>query len=252
MSSRRTSSRPNRRQIDKTTHYIAPLAISWLNPTINGPNTVFEGGVNQTLARISTEAGTPEVQRIILAGIVEGTWIELPALEIANEGESASGTTLQITFEGILDLTQPWELRIPADTQLIQSRHGGRLTGSFTDGQPITEAEGGFVRQSNIVENAGTLPALFWPASATVTGPNEITVQFTGAPGSPFTIDSIPPFTDSSGGIANGIVDAGGDVLELTFPSGCVAGSTLSFPDWNPQIRGVNGAWCAPFNMLTV
>lgn len=218
-------------------------------PGINGPNTVFEGGVNETSARIANEAGSPQVQRIICAGIFDGVFEERPALEIGNEGESPDGTLLQITFDAILDLDQPWELRIPSDTPLIQSRYGGRLTGSFTDGEPPTLAVGGYVRQSSIVAAAGAMPPLIWPVAIGYTDPDTFyEVALSGAP-DPITIVGLPPMTSGTAGPATGVADQGGGVLLVNFAVSPGPGASLNFPAWHPSIRGPGGEWMTPFSI---
>lgn len=247
MSARHTGRRPNRRQLDRSLINVAPLALQWLNPTINGNNTVFEGGVTQAMARVATQAATPEVERITCTGVFGGLWQTLPALEIGNEGESAGGTLLQITFDQILSLEDPWELAIPSDTPLVQSRYGGRLTGTYYNGQATASADGGYIRQTNLMPGPTGVPVLMWLVTATFVDSTHIQVETNSSGNSPFVFDGVPAINDSIAGAATGIADDTGGFFTLTFPGGVAPGTTLSGPAWDGAIRGQSGEWLAPF-----
>jgi hypothetical protein len=245
MSSPSSKRRPSRRTLPFGVLREPPLALREFVPTINGPNTVFEGGVNQQNARIASSAATPEVARITCSGWWNGGFNPArEALEIGNEGESIDGTQMQITFDAVLDLTQPWQISIPSDTPLIQSRFGGRLAGTFAAGQPLALADGGFVRLSNLT--AGTLGPHQFVWTGITKGPanNEITFSVDAATLQPFQATGSPDMRTESGATAGSFNDLGGGSVRITFSVDVDLDSLLC---WNPGSGtvGKNGATLA-------
>jgi hypothetical protein len=251
MSNRHTTRRPNRRQRDPSRVNTAPVGLQWTAPALNGGNTVFEGALSLSFCRVANQAATPEVARITCMGFWDGVWEDRAALEVGNEGESPTGTLFQITFDAVLDLTMPWSLNIPSDSQVIQGPAGGRLVGTFVDGQPVTAADGGYVRQTSIGNAPTGQPSLVYPTSYMPISPGVVQLQFGGAVGASWEIVGTPPFAANGGNNAIGVAEVSWDVIEIAFTSPLSPGDQITFPPWDGSLRTDAGAWVAPFSWQT-
>lgn len=250
MSLRHTSRRPNRRQLDTSATNVAPVALRWTAPGHNGANTVFEGALTLTNCRVTSQAATPEVERITCDGWFDGTWQTVPALEVGNEGEDTSGTRLQITFVGLLDLDAPWSLNIPADCALIGGPNGGKLTGTYQEGQPVDSNPGGYVRQTSLDDVAPAFPPLSWPISMTATGPNTLSVDMSGGGAGSFDVTGVPALLIDGMMTAVSVTDAGGGVLDVVSSALVALGATLDWPAWSPLVRPDTGGYVVPFHLV--
>lgn len=243
---RNTQLRPNRRQLVPGQLARPPLVLLYAAPTINGPTTVFEMALNATLARVTNQAATPEVQRIKLYCSVGGVVSLLSAIEVGNEGESPSGTLLQITFNAVIDTDLPWILAIPTDSQLIQSRYGGFLDGSLQSWESDDDAPFGFIHLTNAQPGIGGFPVLIYVTLISGVGSATLAFQTNDTGASPFTLTGLPNIIGSSGQSATGISDDGGGQFSVTFDNTINVGQFITIPQWDPAIRGSSGQWLAP------
>lgn len=250
MNNRRFISRPNRRQLDLSLINVPPISLQWTGPGIDAGKTHFTGALSQHGCKVVTTVGGTDVTAITLAGSIDGVFGIYSAERIENMGEDGSGTVIDIVFDGALATTQPWLLSIPFATPLIAGPSGGRLVGTLNIDQVPSDANGGFIRQSNLSDGP-LFPSLMWPIAASVAAGNEIDVSFNSISLDPLTIIGIPDFTDSAGGAALGVIDQGGGNIAITFTGGCTSGSTLTFPAWQNSLRGPSGEYVSPFELVT-
>ena len=251
MGNRRYGKRPNRRQLDPTNVNVSPLALQYATPGVLMGNTVISAALTQFDCAVDAVTGGPEVARIRLTGLIDGSYQTVPANSIANGGEDGAGTLVDLVFTGELDTTQPWLLQVPSYTPLIQSRYGGKLVGALSIGETTTTANYGFVSMGNQQDGPFAMPVLMWPISAVVSAPNDIIVQFNSTALDPFTLAGLPLITDTLGLNVTAMVDIGNGALGLTFAFPTTAGSTLTIVQWDPAVRGPAGQWMAPAALIT-
>ena len=250
MASRNTTRRPNRRQLTPGQLRNSPLAIVYAAPTHNGPNTVFELALTSSNARVTNQAGTPEVARIYLLCFIAGGPQQLPALEVGNEGEGPDGTLIQITFAGNIDLTSLWQLYIPTDTALIQSKNGGFLNGSFANGQDPAVAANGYVVLNNTQNCDFPFPGILTVTSITGGGTNNLYLHFDDQTPGAWVLGSTPNWPSSTNVVLNTCSDPLDGTLHLIYDSPVAVGEFIQIDPWNVNVRGSAGQWVLPSFVL--
>ncbi len=251
MRSRRFAHRPNRRQRSLASFNVAPLCLQYGTPGIDAGNTFFTLPLSQFRARVDTQTGGDAVTAIKLVGFIDGVFGTYPAALIRNDGEDGDGTLVTIKFLGVLDNDQPWILSIPASTPLIQSRFGGRLSGTLNQFESLDDLAFGAVRMSNYEDVGVSLPVLNRVTTATVISGTEITLTTDlGAPNPWGALDRFKILYDDIS-TPDSVADAGGGSILVTVSGGVATTKSVTMTDWKNFGRGADGSYLAPFRVIT-
>lgn len=247
MSTRHTGRRPNRRQVPTAilAQSLTPLQVH--GEVIDGSETVIQVDVLATSPVIPDLGDVPAANSILLQGVIDGTFATAGCIEVVNGGPTGLGQGMTLRFPGVLDLTLGWQVCIPATLFAVQSRFRGDVSGTLQSDEINSGVPGGYLRLTNLGVVGTALPALMWVLTAAFVDGTHLQVQTDSAGNSPFAFTGVPALTDSAAGAATAIADDTSGFFTLTFAGGCVPGSTLSGPAWDPAIRGQGGEWLAPF-----
>lgn len=226
------------------------LAVEVLGLTSGGGETVLELGLMSNVASVDESTEPGDLQDVVLLSWQAEAWQPTALQMLEDGGVYARGRRAILTFTEETDPTLPWELRIPSTWQRFGTDVGGKLAGTFAEAQSGAGEEPPYVRVSNLPLLTSPFPELMWVTAVQADGSNTVTVTLTNyGLSSPVVVGNLTLAVNSTPTTATP-VDLGGGQFGFTFGGAVLIADEISGGQWQPGIRGSEGAWLAPFQII--
>lgn len=251
MSIRRYGRRPNRRQVSTAILSDSLLVLQVHGEVIDAGDTIIQVDVLTTAPVLPDLGPGPPADDIRLTGLIDGVFGSTPCIAVTNGGPTGLGQGMTLRFAGVLDLTAPYQVEIPAALLAVKSSFRGNVSGTLQSDQINSAAVGGYVRLTNLGVVGIPLPLLCWVVGAVADGSDTVIVTVTNDGGGPFVFDGIPNILSNGGPQSIAVGDLGSPAISVQFNGMVNPGDVLTMAWPQTAVRGSNGSYLAPFSFAT-